>query len=342
LAPRSGPRRAVFIDVENTSSENDLVRVLETLHIDRANTDLTAVGNWRVVAQGLGRMLAQRGAHLVHSAPAPRVPDWSDLWIAVSAGMWLGRAAPGDSIVILSDDRAFDAVGDAAARLGVAFRRITYRNPGAAPAIERAAASEDAHAGGRRRRRRRRGEGGAPHGRGQAASHGRASAAGSAAHVPPASAPSVDRADEERHSASLDQIRAVIARLSAVDPVRGVSLDTLTNALKAEGFQRPPGSPRLVTRLRRIKDVELLPSGRVRLVGATADMVSAAVEGSYEAPPADIPAESSSADAAEPSDASAPAAGEAPQPSGKRRSRRRGGRRRGGRRHAGAAAAPEP
>ncbi len=92
-APRSGPRYAVFIDVENTSSEIDLVRVLEDLNIDRAKTDLTAVGNWRVVGQQLGRMLAQRGAHLVHSAPAPRVPDWSDLWIAVTAGMWLGRAA---------------------------------------------------------------------------------------------------------------------------------------------------------------------------------------------------------------------------------------------------------
>ena len=87
--------------------------------------------------------------------------------------------------------------------------------------------------------------------------------------MPRPSAPSVDSADEERHSASLDQIRAVIARLSAVDPVRGVSLDTLTNALKAEGFQRPPGSPRLVTRLRRIKDVELLPSDHLVQQSAT-------------------------------------------------------------------------
>jgi len=115
-APRLGRRHAVFIDVENTSSEIDLLRVLEDLNIDRATTDLTAVGNWRVVGQGLGRTLAQRGAHLVHSAPAPRVPDWSDLWIAVTAGMWLGRAEPGDALDILSDDRAFDAVGDAAAQ----------------------------------------------------------------------------------------------------------------------------------------------------------------------------------------------------------------------------------
>src|SRR5439155_411329 len=152
-APRSGPRYAVFIDVENTSSEIDLVRVLEDLNIDRAKTDLTAVGNWRVVGQHPAELLAQRGAHLVHSAPAPRVPDWSDLWIAVTAGMWLGRAAPGDALDILSDDRAFDAVGDAAARLGVAFRRVTYRS-GAAVAERATAAAADDHAGGRRRRRR--------------------------------------------------------------------------------------------------------------------------------------------------------------------------------------------
>lgn len=346
----------MFIDVENTSSEIDLIRVLEDLHIDRATTDLTAVGNWRVVGQQLGRMLAQRGAHLVHSAPAPRVPDWSDLWIAVTAGMWLGRAMPGDALDILSDDRAFDAVGDAAARLGVAFRRITYR----AGAAERAAASaEEAPAGGRRRRRRRRGDGPAPtahaprahaprahepaRGRAHEPARGRAHETARPS-PPPVLSPS---AEEERHAASLDQIRAVIARLTAADPVRGVSLDTLTLALKSEGFQRPPGSPRLVTRLRRIKDVELLPNGRVRLIGATAEMVTAAYEGSYDdAPGADVPADVAS-DVSLPDDAetvvadASDAAGTA-QAAGKRRSRRRGGRgRRGGRRHGASTASPE-
>ncbi len=67
----SGPRRAVFIDVENTSSEQDLVRVLDELALDLSagNTEITAIGNWRVIGQQLGRSLAQRGAHLVHSAP---------------------------------------------------------------------------------------------------------------------------------------------------------------------------------------------------------------------------------------------------------------------------------
>ncbi len=337
-APRNGPRRAVFIDVENTSSEIDLIRVLEDLKIDRTTTDLTAVGNWRVVGQQLGRMLAQRGAHLVHSAPAPRVPDWSDLWIAVTAGMWLGRAAPGDALDILSDDRAFDAVGDAAARLGVTFRRITYRS--ASGLAERTTASEDgpASATGRRRRRRRRGESGPLHPRSHATAPRAAHVptAPRAHHVPTASSASVD---EERHSASLDQIRAVIARLIAADPPRGVSLDTLTLALKAEGFQRPPGSPRLVTRLRRIKDVEMLSNGRVGL----ADVVSAAVEDSDDAPTAavspsmdDDAAASATKDASEASDSAG-----AKTPRGGKRRGRRGGRRRGGRRHAAGATSPE-
>jgi len=318
---RSGPRHAVFIDVENTSSEGDLTRVLESLAIDRNTTDLTAVGNWRVVGQHLGRMLAQRGAHLLHSAPAPRVPDWSDLWIAVTAGMWLGRAAPGDSICILSDDRAFDAVGDAAARLGVAFRRITYRSSGAAAAVERGA--EESHGSGRRRRRRRRGEG-------SGASPSRQHAAHPPAHTTArAMSPS---AEEERHAASLDQIRAAIARLTATDPVRGVSLDALTVALKAEGFQRPPGSPRLVTRLRRIKDVELLPNGRVRLVGEAAESAQARQADEVVA----VEVASNGAEEAAETDGAAEGATGA-----KRRPRRRGGRRRGGRRRKAAAAGPD-
>jgi hypothetical protein len=329
LAVTAGPRRAVFIDVENTSSETDLLRVLDDLKIDRGVTELTAVGNWRVIAQQLGRTLAQRGAQLVHSAPAPRVPDWSDLWIAVAAGMWLGRARAGDLIDIISDDRAFDAVGDAASRLGVAFRRITYRTHAAAAERETAAVSES-HGAGRRGRRRRRRPGGptdeqrrralGPH-------------AGVVASIPPPPLTGDGAADTdangERHSASLEQIRAIIARLSARDPERGVNLDALTVALKAEGFQRPPGSPRLVTRLRRLKDVELLSSGRVRLTGGGAASASSGPE-----PAATAPAGAYAERDAEPvSDEAEPAPG-----GPKRRSRRRGGRRRSGRRRAAAPA----
>lgn len=326
------PRHAVFIDVENTSSESDLLRVLDNLKIERGVTEVTAVGNWRVVGQQLGRTLAQRGAHLVHSAPAPRVPDWSDLWIAVSAGQWLGRAAPGDVIDIVSDDRAFDAVGDAASRLGVAFRRISYRSHPAVAEREAPAAAAAERTG--RRRRRRPGGGaagvtGAP-GRHEAA---RRQPVGRQAVEPAATA----AAAEERHAASQEQIRTVIARLMAGDPQRSVNLDALTVALKAEGFQRPPGSPRLVTRLRHLKDVEVLPSGRVRLVGAAAEVAAAAHETSpRSAPP--VVAIATAPESAEPSADEGGDAGDLP--AARRRSRRRGGRRRGGRRRASATAAP--
>src|SRR5262249_31403920 len=46
----------------------------------------------------------------------------------------------------------------------------------------------------------------------------------------------------------------------------GVSIDALANALRERGFSRPPGSPRLITRLRRIKELELNRQGMIRLV----------------------------------------------------------------------------
>ena len=324
----SAPRRAIFIDVENTSSETELIRVLDELKIDRrlVATEITAVGNWRVIGQQLGRMLATRGAHLVHSAPATRVRDWSDLWIAVSAGMWLGRASSGDSIDIISDDRAFDAVGDAAARLGIAYRRISCRGGHATAAAEVAAAPESrAQPGGRRRRRRRGGE------RTATLAHARASAT----HAP-AVAPA--RHDEdEPHGASQAQLRAIIARLTDADPSRGVSLDALTVALKAEGFQRPPGSPRLVTRLRRLKDVEVTSNGRVRLIGDAAEIATAAARSGDEPVPAAFNGESASASEGE-ADEPATAAKRADGGRGRRRARRRGGRGRRTRRNGAAPA----
>src|SRR5207237_8556093 len=67
------------------------------------------------------------GAQLLHSAPSVGVKDWSDLRIAVAAGVWLGTARPGDVLEVISDDRAFDAVGDVATSLGITFRRLSYR-----------------------------------------------------------------------------------------------------------------------------------------------------------------------------------------------------------------------
>jgi hypothetical protein len=47
-----------------------------------------------------------------------------------------------------------------------------------------------------------------------------------------------------------------------------VVIDAVANALKARGFQRPPGSPRLVTRLRRIKELVVSPSGTITMADA--------------------------------------------------------------------------
>jgi hypothetical protein len=123
------PRRAIFFDVENSSRAQHVARVLEHLAVDHvaARTDFFAIGNWGVVSDESARLLARHGAQLVHSAPAAGVQDWSDLRIGVAAGVWLGNARAGDRIEIVSDDRAFDAVGDVAANLGVEFARLSYR-----------------------------------------------------------------------------------------------------------------------------------------------------------------------------------------------------------------------
>src|SRR5262245_46513145 len=122
-------RRAIFFDVENTSRVQHISRVIDHLAVDRLGrrTDFIAVGNWRVIGHDTARLLAGHGAQLLHSAPSVGVKDWSDLRIAVAAGVWLGTARPGDMLEIISDDRAFDAVGDVAVGLGIAFRRLSYR-----------------------------------------------------------------------------------------------------------------------------------------------------------------------------------------------------------------------
>ena len=329
--PINGPRRAVFIDVENTSSESELARVLDGLNIDLASgtTEVAAIGNWRVVGQQLGRSLAQRGAHLVHSAPATRVPDWSDLWIAVQAGIWLGHSRPGDAIDIVSHDRAFDAVGDAAARLGVAFNRITYRSAGPSAAV---IGSSSEPAGERRGRRRRRRGGSGRSSTVPSAAPARPSRVAPSRVAPPRVATAVS--EEERHGASQEQLQQVIARLAAADPSRTVTLDALTVALKAAGFQRPPGSSRLVTRLRRMKDIEVLPNGKVRM-NTDAEGAPALTAAESLAEPA-VVADDGVTENGVSED------GVAAEGTAARRPRRRGGRRRGGRGRKNAAAAPAP
>jgi hypothetical protein len=79
-------------------------------------TDFCAIGNWGGVGDESAPLFARHGARLLHRAPAPGVQPWSDLRIGVAAGTWLGAARAEDRIDMVSDDRAFDAVGDMSRR----------------------------------------------------------------------------------------------------------------------------------------------------------------------------------------------------------------------------------
>jgi hypothetical protein len=248
--PRPTRRRAIFIDVENTSRPGRIATALEELAVDRADaaTDIIASGNWRVVGNETARLLASRGAQLVHSAPATGVRDWSDLRIAVAAGVW------GDRLDIVSDDRAFDAVGDVAATLGVEYRRHAYRRaPGAA------AEAAPARTANPRRRGERRGRAqkpAAPPPEPQPAPE----VVASASEVP---------ASEVPHAAPAEDLLAVVHETLEKSP-QGVWLDAIALRLKALGYQRPPSSPRLITRLRALKELTVSERGFVTHARAAA------------------------------------------------------------------------
>ncbi len=270
--PLPTSRRAIFYDVENASRPEHIARVIEHLEVDRAGrrTDFVAVGNWRVIGHDTARLLARHGAHLVHSAPSVGVRDWSDLRIAVAAGVWLAGARPGDAIEIVTNDRAFDAVGDVAASLGIAFRRLSHQAVSGAPEARAPVREAPTDARSRRRGRGRR------YGSWRervvpapvAAPPAPLAVAGPAV-VEPVPAPAVEApvAEVSAHTAPHDEIIAVVHELMQRATGRPVTLDTLANALKARGFSRPPGSPRLITRLRRIKEIALSRTGVITLVG---------------------------------------------------------------------------
>lgn len=267
--PLPSGRRAIFVDVENSSRADHISRVLDHLAIDRRDrrVELIAVGNWRVIGADSARLLARRGAQLVHSAPATGVRDWSDLRIAVSAGVWLGSARPGDLVEIISDDRAFDAVGDVAAVLGVDYRRLSYRGLTGQAASEEVPAEAPAPREARSRRGgrgRRRGRGRSPHGRDHAGPRP-AHPAPTKPAAEPARAPA---ADAGAQTAPHDQLVDVVRELADHAPNGAVLIDTLARALKERGFSRPPGSPRLITRLRRIRELVVSRTGMITLADA--------------------------------------------------------------------------
>jgi hypothetical protein len=273
--PLPANRRAIFFDVENTSHAGHIERVIEHLAIDRLGrrTEFVAVGNWRVIGAEPARLLARHGAQLVHSAPSSGVKDWSDLRIAVSAGVWLAAARPGDVLEIVSDDRAFDAVGDVAAALGIAFRRLSSRALAGAPHAE----PRQAPAGGESGR-----------GRGRRGRRAPAAAAEPRRAEPRHHAPAHAAHAGEAHTTPHDELLHIVRELAERSPNGAVLIDTLSRTLKARGFSRPSGSPRLVTRLRRIKELAVSPTGMITLAGepAPAEPVAAVSEEHGPAPAA--------------------------------------------------------
>jgi hypothetical protein len=305
---RPPTRHAIFFDVENTSNPTHIERVVGRLAIDHGDrsTEFFAVGNWRVIGHETGRVLARFGAQLLHSAPSTGVRDWSDLRIAVSAGVWLAGARPGDVLEIVSDDRAFDAVGDVAAALGITFHRLTARTLAGAAPME---TSRPASGGDRGRRRGGRGRrGGRP--AGMETEPRRLE--------PVRHAPAPVESDEA-HSAPHDELVLLVRELAERAPNGAVLIDNVARTLKARGFSRPPGSPRLVTRLRRIKELSVSPTGMISLVPGAVSRVEA-----LPPPPEPVAEEAVEVEAA-------PAAA----PRRSRRRSRRGGR---GRRRASPAA----
>ena len=336
--PLPAGRRAIFVDVENSSRADHVSRVLDHLAIDRQDrrVDLIAVGNWRVIGADSARLLARRGAHLVHSAPSTGVKDWSDLRIAVSAGVWLGSARPGDLIEIISDDRAFDAVGDVAALLGVEYRRLSHRGlTGASSIVEPVEPEAPAlreGSGRRGRRGRRRGRGGGGGGRPDHAPRAPMPPRAVAHHAPAPAA-----ADGPAHTAPLDELVDIVRELAQRSPNGSVLIDTLARSLKERGFSRPPNSPRLITRLRRIHELAVSRTGMITLVGVSGPPGDARRDEGPEPEvedrgPRDVEAETDTGP--EPGNEADQEPG-APPPDGapgrpRRRGRRRGRRRRGG------------
>jgi len=90
-------------------------------------------------------------------------------------------------------------------------------------------------------------------------------------------APSPPSAEpDEAHTAPHDELVMVVRELAERSPNGAVLIDNVARTLKARGFSRPPGSPRLVTRLRRIKELSVSPTGMISLMPGVASRVEVA------------------------------------------------------------------
>ena len=108
--------------------------------------------------------------------------------------------------------------------------------------------------------------GGGGSGAGRGRRGGRAPAAGAEARRAEAGRQEPERDQPvEAHTAPHDELVLVVRELAERTPNGAVLIDNVARTLKARGFSRPAGSPRLVTRLRRIKELSVSPTGMITL-----------------------------------------------------------------------------
>jgi hypothetical protein len=149
-------------------------------------------------------------------------------------------------------------------------------------------------------------------------------------------APAIVDDDPNAHTAPHDELIDVVRDLMRTAP-GGVTLDQLANGLRERGFRRTPGSPRLITRLKRIKELDVNRSGLIRVVDEQPSHTSAAARDA-DVEPIDIEPSDDDANGSEEAEAAPAEAGTA-EGGQRRRRRRRGGRRRRGRRGGGGSSA---
>ncbi len=170
---------------------------------------------------------------------------------------------------------------------------------------------------------------------------------------PRAAEPARAPAEPDAHTAPHDELVEVVRELADHAPSGAVLIDTLARALKERGFSRPPGSPRLITRLRRIRQLVVSQTGRITLAdagGAAPRPIEAGPMADAELEPVetemgaadDEPTPGNEAPGPEASGAEGGGAtGDGPHRS-RRRRRRRGGRGRGRGSGSGGGAPAEP
>ena len=248
-SPLPTGRRAIFVDVENSSRADHIGRGLDHLAIDRADrrVDLIAVGNWRVIGADSARLLARRGAHRPQRALHRR----AGLERPADRGERRGLARQRPT-------RRPDRDHLRRSRLRRGGRRGRRAGRGVPPPV----LSRSHRPGRRLRRAARYGGPGAPRGRGRRGGRGRRRSGrggrnrfdqGARGPTPPRRGARASLAGPRARAGALQpdptrtrrRTTSCGGRTELADhaPNGAVLIDTLARALKERGFSRPPARP---------------------------------------------------------------------------------------------------